>query len=205
MNREIIERAKREIIFRSNMFQEETKGTKDEYNLWAEHVQFVYKYALLIANGKKVDMDVVELSALFHDIAMTDSSLDISKHNEYGSEIADKLLNEYGLPSDKIELVKKCILNHSSKRKEFRTTMEENVLVNADAMAHFDCIESLYSLASNVRGLSEEESIQFVKDKLTKDYLEIDDEVRNFIKEKYEKVMNASSFDDIKNVSTILK
>ena len=39
-------------------------------------------------------------------------------------------------------------------------------------MAHFDCIDSLYSLATKVMGLNEEESKQFVKDKLTRDYLE---------------------------------
>lgn len=181
--------AKNLIIDRSNKFQEETKGTKDEYNLWLEHVQYVYKYAKLIAEKKNVDKEVVELSALLHDIAMTDRSLDRSKHNEYGSEIAEKLLTEYGLDKEKIQLVKKCILNHSSKRKEYRTTEEENILVNADAMAHFDCIDSLYSLATKVMGLNEEESKQFVKDKLTRDYLEIDEDIRNLVKEKYDKEM----------------
>ena len=198
-DREIIEKARNEIVSRSNEFEKETQGTKDEYNLWKEYVQYVYKYALLIAKNKNVDMDVIELSALLHDIAMTDSKLERSKHNEYGSEIAGELLKKIGLSDDKIEFVKKCILNHSSKRKEYRTTEEEKILVNADAMAHFDCIESLYSLASNVMGLNEEDSVQFVKDKLTKDYLEIDDEIKSIISDKYEKIMESNTLTDMLN------
>ena len=39
-------------------------------------------------------------------------------------------------PKDKIDIVKLCILNHSSKRKEYRTTIEEQILVDADAHGH---------------------------------------------------------------------
>ena len=35
-----------------------------------------------------MDCEVLELSALLHDIAMTDKSLNRSKHNKYGAEIA---------------------------------------------------------------------------------------------------------------------
>ena len=92
----IIEQVKKIIISRSNNFQEETKGTKDEYNLWLEHVQYVYKYAIMIAENKSVDKEVIELSALLHDIAMTDRNLERSKHNEYGCEIAGNILSELG-------------------------------------------------------------------------------------------------------------
>ena len=35
---------KQEIINRSNSFEEQTKDTKDEYNIYREHIQYVYKY-----------------------------------------------------------------------------------------------------------------------------------------------------------------
>lgn len=193
----IIDKMKHEVIKRSNEFEKITKGTKNEYNLWKEHIQYVYKYALLISNNKIVDKDVVELSAILHDISMTDNKLDRSKHNEYSAEMAEKLLSENKYPEDKIELVKKCILNHSSNRKEYRTTEEEDILVNADAMAHFDCIDSIYSLASNVMGLSEKDSVQFVKDKLTKDFNEISDEVKKHIIDKYKQVMSSKTKEEI--------
>lgn len=193
----IVNIMKHEIISRSNKFEKETKRTKDEYNLWLEHVQYVYKYARMIAKEKDVDIEVVELSALLHDILMTDSSLNRANHNEYGSIIAEELLRKNGYPEDKIILVKKCILNHSSKRKEFRNTAEEEILVNADAMAYFDSIGSIYSLASKVIGLSEEESIKYVKEKLTKDYNEISDEVKKHVESKYNKIMNSTNYAEL--------
>lgn len=189
MSKNIVELMKQEIINRSNKFEEETKGTKDEYNLYREHIQYVYKYATMIAKEKGADLEIVELSALLHDISMTDSKLDRSKHNEYGSVIAEELLLKENYPSKKIKKVKQCILNHSSKRKEYRTTVEEQILVDADAMAHFDCIDSLYSLAHNVMGLNEKESLKFVQEKLTKDYNEISDDVKKHINNKYEEIM----------------
>ncbi|MCR5835663.1 MAG: hypothetical protein K6G88_04080 [Lachnospiraceae bacterium] len=38
MDNNIIEKMRREIVSRSNLFEEQTKGTKDEYNLYREHV-----------------------------------------------------------------------------------------------------------------------------------------------------------------------
>ena len=166
---EIIQKMQQEIINRSNYFEEQTKGTKDEYNIYREHIQYVYKYVCLLSKDRNVDHEVLKLSALLHDIAMTDRNLERSKHNEYGSVIAEQLLRESGYPEDKVQFVKKCILNHSSKRAEFRTTEEEQILVNADGLSHFDSISNLYSLAHNVMELNDEDTIKFIQDKLTKD------------------------------------
>lgn len=198
----VVDFAMSEIIRRSNKFQSETNGTKDEYNLWVEHVQYVYKYALLIAQNKDkdIDLEVIKLSALLHDISMTDRSLDGSRHNEYSAEIAERLLSEFGYPTNKIELIKKCILNHSSKRKKFRSTIEEQVMVDADAMAHFDCVDSLYSLANMVMNLDEKESLEFVKNKLTRDYNEISDSAKKYIEDKYWNIMNSNSYYEVKKI-----
>ncbi len=100
-----------------------------------------------------------------------------------------------------IKFVKKCILNHSSKRAEFRTTEEERILVDADGLSHFDSINNLYSLAHNVMNLNDEYSIKFIQDKLTRDYNEISDELKYLVKDKYEKVVNANSIIEILNSS----
>ena len=195
---DIVQKMQQEIIHRSNHFEEQTKGTKDEFNIYKEHIQYVHKYVCLLSQDKAVDHEVLELSALLHDIAMTDRSLDRSKHHEYGSKIAEQLLRDNGYPEDKVQFVKKCILNHSSKRAEYRTTEEERILVNADGLSHFDAIDNLYALAQNVMGLNDEETTRFVQDKLTRDYNEISDELRHLIQDKYDKVMSAKSIEDIK-------
>ena len=71
MDNNIIEKMRREIVNRSDLFEEQMKGTKDEYNLYREHVQYVYKYAVMLAKDADVDKEVVELSALLHDINRT--------------------------------------------------------------------------------------------------------------------------------------
>jgi hypothetical protein len=40
----IVTKMKDEIIKRSNNFEKLTNGTKDEYNLYNEHIRYVYKY-----------------------------------------------------------------------------------------------------------------------------------------------------------------
>lgn len=198
---DIVNKIRQEIINRSNKFEEQTRGTKDEYNVYKEHIQYVYKYVILLSENKNVDREVLELSALLHDIAMTDRSLDRSKHNEYGSVIAEQLLRENNYPEDKVQLVKKCILNHSSKRAEFRTTEEERILVDADGLSHFDSINNLYSLAHNVMELNDEDTLNFIKDKLTKDYNEISDNLKYLIQEKYDSVMKIKTIEELLIIS----
>ena len=195
---QIVEKMRQEIMDRSERFEEQTKGTKDEYNIYREHIQYVYKYVVLLSKDKNVDKEVLELSAILHDISMTDMTLDRSRHNEFGADIAEQLLRESNYPEDKVQLVKKCILNHSKRRSEYRTTEEEQILVDADGLSHFDAIKKLYSLPSMVMGLNEEESVHFVQDKLTGDYNELSDDLKYLVKDKYERVMAAKSADDIK-------
>ena len=194
---DIVSKMQQEIINRSKNFEMETKGTKDEYNIYREHIQHVYKYVCLLSKDKNVDHEVLELSALLHDIAMTDKTLDRSKHNEYGAVIAEQLLRENSYPEEKIKLVKKCILNHSNKRAKYRTTEEERILVDADGLSHFDSISNLYSLAHNVMKLNDNDTIKFIQDKLTRDYEEISPELKYLIEDKYMDVMNATSIEQI--------
>jgi len=197
---QIVEKMRQEIMERSARFEEQTKGTKDEYNIYREHIQYVYKYVVLLSKDKNVDKEVLELSALLHDISMTDITLDRSRHNEFGADIAEQLLRENDYPEDKVQLVKKCILNHSKRRSDYRTTEEEQILVDADGLSHFDAIEKLYSLPRMVMGLNEEDSVRFVQDKLTGDYNELSDDLKYLVKEKYDRVMAAKCSDDIKNI-----
>ncbi|MBR6364883.1 MAG: HD domain-containing protein [Lachnospiraceae bacterium] len=197
---QIVEKMRQEIMDRSARFEEYTKGTKDEYNIYREHVQYVYKYVVMLSEGKNVDREVLELAALLHDISMTDWTLDRSRHNEFGAEIAEQLLRENDYPEDKTQLVKKCILNHSKRRQEYRSTEEEQILVDADGLSHFDVIGKMYSLPSMVMGLNEEESVRFVQNKLTGDYEELSDDLKCLVKEKYDRLMAAKCAEDLKTL-----
>ena len=193
----IVEKAKEYAIERSNKFEEETRGTKDEYNLYNDHIESVYKYVCMISKDKKVDHEVLKLSALLHDISMTDKKLDREKHNEYSSLMAEKFLRENNYPEDKIHFVKKCIINHISSRIYFRQTEEEKMLVDADSLAHFDSIKSLYNLAYDVLETKGNLTLKFIQDKLTRDYNEISDELKPLIQEKYDKIMSFQNTNEL--------
>lgn len=198
---DIVDKMLQEVIKRSDEFEKQTKGTKEEYNIYREHIRYVYKYVLLLSNNKSVDREVVALSALLHDISMTDRTLDRSRHNEFSAVIAEELLRDNGYPEEKIQMVVKCILNHSSKRANFRTTLEEEILVWADGLSHFDSFMDLYSLAYNVMGLSEEESVKYVIDKLTRDYQELGSDIRYLIDDKYKKILSAKNKKELFDVA----
>lgn len=107
------------------------------------------------------------------------------------------MLRKNGYPDEKTEHVKKCILNHSSKRAEYRTSAEEQILVDADGLSHFDAYKSLYSLAHKVMGLNDEESLKFIRDKLTRDYEELSDDLKDLVSEKYSMIMKAGTVREI--------
>ena len=62
------------------------------------HIERVYKMACYIQEKEGGDREIVELAALLHDIS--DHKLNGGKLN-HGGEVATKILNELGFPSDK--------------------------------------------------------------------------------------------------------
>ena len=49
--------------------------------------------------------------------------------------------------------------------------------------------------------LNDEETINFIKDKLTKDYNEISDDLKYLINDKYNKVMSVKTIDELLTIS----
>lgn len=59
----IQQKKRQEIIKRSNKFERETKGTKDEFNIYKEHIKYVYEYVVLLSENEGVNLDILKLSA----------------------------------------------------------------------------------------------------------------------------------------------
>ncbi len=98
------------------------------------HIQRVYNNALLISKNEKVDLFVVSLGALLHDIA------DSKFHNgdeTVGPKIARDFLEDLNLPSEIIEHVVNIIENISFKggheAQKFRSA-ELDVVQDADRL-----------------------------------------------------------------------
>jgi len=159
------------------------------YDYWNDHIKRVVHHAVILANQTKSDAEIVELGALLHDISMPAEYGDRSEHHIYSAEMTENLLRELSCPEDKIRAVSKCVLNHRSRNRHLRETPEETCVSDADALAHFDRIPSLFSLAYNLLNMGLEEGRDYVKMRLQGDYDDLSETTKRLYKEKYEAIM----------------
>lgn len=181
----ITEQIKEELLKRTNSVKEE-----DKYDFWEDHIKYVVKNALELADAYNADKEIVELGALLHDIAMPSKIGPREEHHIYGAQIAEELLTKYNYPKDRIERVKECVLRHRGSQDLPRNTLEEEIIADADVMAHFDSIPSLFSLAFKRLNLDIKEGTNYVKEKLERDYNKLSPRTRDYLKERYENIIN---------------
>lgn len=182
---EIVENIREELLKRCNIYNE-----KYDYNFWNDHIKYVVKNSVELAKKYDADIEIVELGALLHDIAMPSEIGSREEHNVYGAKIADELLTKFNYPEDRKERVKECVLRHRGSKDLSRNTIEEQCVADADVIAHFDCIPSLFHLAfgKNEMGMSIEDGTEFVKKKLERDYNKLSERTREEIKDRYENI-----------------
>ncbi len=112
------------------------KKDSEDKKLWENHVQLVKKFALKLAKIEKADKDVVEISALLHDIGKDKGR---EKHNKRSYELSKKFLEKINLPEKKKNLILKCILKHGSKFSKEDNEIEVKIIQSADVLgALFD-------------------------------------------------------------------
>lgn len=124
-----------------------------------------------------------------HDIAVVSNVGHQQEHHINGSIIAEELLNKYNYPKDRIERVKQCVLNHSASKELQRNTIEEEIIADADAMAHFDKIPSLFFIAYKRKNLDIKKASNWVKTKLENDYNKLSPRTKKEQKNRYENIM----------------
>lgn len=108
-----------------------------------DHTTRVYNFALTLAEGENVDMEVLKAAILLHDIARvkedTDSSGNAS-HALLGAEMAEPILRELEFSEEKIKHIIDCIRAHSFKRGNAPKTIEAKILFDADKIDSLGCI-----------------------------------------------------------------
>lgn len=181
---DITEKIKEELLVRCEKSKE-----KNGYDFWNEHIKYVVENAVKLAKEYNADIEIVELGALLHDIAVPSEYGEREQHHIYGAEIAEQLLKELNYPEDRIERVKNCVLNHRGSKDRPRNTIEEECVADADVISHFDCIPMLFSLAYKEKGLSVSEGAEFIKKKLERDYNKLSSRTRELLKARYENIM----------------
>ena len=183
---EVVDSIKAELLKRCENYKE-----KYGYDFWNDHIKYVVKNSIELAKKYGADVEIVELGALLHDIAMPSELGPREEHNVYGVQIADELLTQLNYPEDRKERVKECVLRHRGSKDLPRNTIEEECVADADVIAHFDCIPSVFHLAfgKNELDLSIEEGTEFVKKKLERDFNKLSDRTKIELKDRYENIM----------------
>ncbi len=102
------------------------------------HIMRVYNFCLLIAkNEKNVNLEVLKISALLHDIGGKKEILDKTgeiNHAIVSAEIAERILKDLGYSEQKIEKIKHCISTHRFKGDARPKTIEAKILSDADKL-----------------------------------------------------------------------
>lgn len=166
---------------KSDKYQANDPG---QYNFWDGHLKYVYREATKLAEKYGADLEIVQLGALLHDIALLEKVGTRADHHENGKKLAEQILREYDYPEDKLERVLGCVLHHrSSKNAE---NIEELCVADADILAHFDNIPMLFDSAYSRHGIVGIENVRnYMRETFVKDYNDLSDKTKNEFKPLY--------------------
>lgn len=177
-------------LIKKELLEITSKSTdKDGYDFFEDHIKYVVNNALYLAKKYKADYEIVELSALLHDISMPANVGPRDKHHIYSAKMAEELLVKYNYPQDKIEKVKQCILKHRGNKNLPRNTIEEKIVADADVISHFDSLPSLFSHAFKELDLDLHEGTKYVKNKLERDYNKLSPKTKALMNDRYNNII----------------
>lgn len=151
-----------------------------------DHVYRVYRRAIKIAEkmeNKDIDMEVLKISALLHDI---DQAYNEKKnHVKRSLSKAEEILKEIGYPEEKIKKVLKTISEHSSENENEPETIEGKILFDADKLDGIGAIGIARVFAfCGQNGLTPKEAIEWYKKKIEKALPRMQTEVGKEIAER---------------------
>lgn len=156
------------------------------YGIWTHHITEVVKNSKLLCGMFHADPEIVELAALLHDYAsIKDESL-YEDHHVHGPLEAEKILQKYAYPPERITAVKECIASHRGSVQGEPLTPEAACLKDADAMAHIEQVSSLLHLVFVQHDMAIDEGTAWVCAKLKRSWAKLSPEVQTLVRGKYE-------------------
>lgn len=158
---------------------------KDNWS-WDYHIAPVVRYAKQLAKKLGADEEIVEISALLHDITRLKG--DSENHHISGPIEAERILRELKYPQEKIDKIKHCIHAHRGGQNIKRETLEAECVASADGMAHFDNVPALLYTAFVRKQMDIEEGKNWVRNKLGRSWSKLIPEAKELVLPKYESV-----------------
>ena len=160
---------------------------EDGLNMYDTHVKYVVEYAKQLAKKLNANEEIVEISALLHDIGRLNGKEE--NHHILGSEYAQEYLLSLDYPQEKIDQVKHCILTHRGSLSIPRETVEAECVASADAMAHFRNISDMFYFVYHDLKESSEKGKQMVKDKLERSFQKMIPKGQDIVRDRYDAIM----------------
>ncbi|MCK9379165.1 MAG: HD domain-containing protein [Candidatus Moranbacteria bacterium] len=102
-----------------------------------EHVMRVYNMAVRLAENEDVDIEVVKMASLLHDIGGAREINDPSGKTDHALEsakMAKPILEELGYSEDKIKHILDCIISHRYRTENKPKTKEAQIVFDADKL-----------------------------------------------------------------------
>ncbi len=164
-------------------------SSKYGYEPFSYHFVPVVEYVQRLADELDADKEVVTLAAWLHDIGSIMCGRE--NHHVTGARIAEEKLSALGYPGERIESVKRCILNHRGSQSSGKNLgVEEQILVEADVMSNFDNISGIFKAAFVYENMSQGEAKAAVRKKLENKWNQLCFErSKAIIKPKFEAAM----------------
>lgn len=177
----VVEQIKTLVQQKSDVYQASDPG---QYDFWNGHLKYVYYEATDLAKRYGADLEIVQLGALLHDIALLEKVGTKADHHENGKKLTEQILREYDYPDDKMQRVLGCVLHHrSSKNTE---NIEELCVADADILAHFDNIPMLFDAAYNLHKMVGLENVrEFMRKTFEKDFDDLSEQTKVEFEPRY--------------------
>ena len=173
-----------------NFVENECKKPSSKYGYEPFPFHFVpmVNYADKLSNELWGDKEIILIAAWLHDIGSIIHGRE--DHHITGAKIAEEKLKEMQYPAEKIELVKKCILNHRWSQQNWRSSIEEQIIAEADVMSNFDNIAGIFNAAFVYENKTQGEAKDSAREKLERKWKQLHfDKSKEIVKPKYEAAM----------------
>lgn len=180
----IIDKVKNEVL----RINAEYMMSEDKYDFWNNHIKYVVKESLLLADKYGADREIVELGAMLHDIALMSKVGTKKDHHENGAKIAERILLDFKYPKSKTKRVVACVLHHrSSKNAE---NVDEICVSDADILAHFDNIPMVFECMYKFHDIKTiEEGNEYLKSEFERDYNDLSSKTKKVFTSRYKRIL----------------
>ncbi len=175
--------------------QKYIEESDDNYDFWNMHIKYVVKEAVDLARKHNADVEIVELGALLHDIALVTKVGTKKDHHTNGVVLAKTLLERYNYPLEKQNKVLGCVLNHRSSKNA--TNIEELCVADADIIAHFYNIPNAFVIGVKKHNFSKPKEFM---NWLAGDFDDLSEETKISFKDRYNGIMGTLFADEWENI-----